>query len=112
MSFVMLLLDVPMLKFSAELERLHYLQTLGSLFPTPIRHIIKREEMFDDVIKLYRNNPSVLSEHPFRVQFEEECAIDAGGSSGQGHVLWILVCCCYANFRWRVVIDSSCPSPH
>ena len=35
--------------------------------------------MFDDVIKLYRNNPSVLSEHPFRVQFEDECAIDAGG---------------------------------
>ena len=65
--------------FPAELERKHYLQTLGSLFPTPIRHIIKREEMFDDVIKLYRNNPSVLSEHPFRVQFEDECAIDAGG---------------------------------
>ena len=53
---------------SAELQRKHYLETLGSLFPTPIRHIIKQEEMFDDVIRLYRNNPSVLAFPVYRNQ--------------------------------------------
>ena len=66
--------------------------------------------MLDNVIKLYRNNPSVPSEHPFRVQLEDECAIDAGGVA-RDNDLWILVCCCYANFRRRIVIDSSCPPP-
>ena len=56
------------LYFSAELERQHYLQTLGSLFPTPIWHIIKQEEMFDDVIRLYRNNLSVLAFPVYRNQ--------------------------------------------
>ena len=41
---------------------------------------IRRSHVYDDVIKMYRENSAqVLGTYPFRVQFDGEKAVDTGG---------------------------------
>lgn len=45
------------------------------------RHEIRRHQVYQNVLDLYRNNPRIFTEYPFRVKFVDEMAIDAGGVS-------------------------------
>lgn len=45
-------------------------------------HQIRRSELLDDVVTLYRKNqPKIYQEYPFHIKFVAEKAIDAGGVS-------------------------------
>ena len=49
---------------------------------TGVTHAIRQSEdfIFDDVLSLYKNKKeSLLQEHPFRVQYVDEKAVDIGG---------------------------------
>ncbi len=45
------------------------------------KHEMSRNNVFEDVLRLYRNNPRTMTEYPFKVSFKEELAIDLGGVS-------------------------------
>lgn len=42
-------------------------------------HLIRRDEIYADVLALYGNWDSIAHEHPFRIAFDDEDAIDTGG---------------------------------
>ena len=42
-------------------------------------HIITRQNLFSDMVGLYNSSPAVVREHPFKIKFTQERAIDAGG---------------------------------
>ena len=44
-------------------------------------HEIRRNEVFENVLHLYRENPQVMLEYPFRAKFLDEKAHDVGGVS-------------------------------
>ena len=45
-----------------------------------LTHSVRRSNIFDDVLSIYQNQRhQVLKEYPFRVRFEGEKGIDAGG---------------------------------
>ena len=44
-------------------------------------HEVQRNEVFEVVLNLYRNNPQIISEYPFRAKFVDEKAVDIGGVS-------------------------------
>ena len=49
---------------------------------TSLPHIVPRDNLFQSVLSLYRNNmDTIISEYPFRTQFEGERAVDLGGVS-------------------------------
>ena len=59
-------------------DRRAYVHSL-SLNPG-ITHLVNRVSVYDDVLKMYRTERErILQEHPFRVQFQGERAIDFGG---------------------------------
>ena len=44
-----------------------------------VTHCVTRENLFDDVLQLYRSSDKLLNENPFRVSFSGEKALDFGG---------------------------------
>lgn len=44
-------------------------------------HLIKRKEIYEDVMNLYSNFSKLSTEFPFRVAFDDENAVDSGGVS-------------------------------
>lgn len=42
-------------------------------------HLIRREHIYEDVIKLYRDFQRIADEFPFRIAFDDELAVDTGG---------------------------------
>jgi len=42
-------------------------------------HNITRQQLFTDMIDLYRSSPAVNKEFPFTVEFKDEQALDTGG---------------------------------
>lgn len=44
-----------------------------------ITHSIRCDNLFNDLIEMYRSNPSIVKESPFQVKFRDEQVIDTGG---------------------------------
>ena len=44
-------------------------------------HLIRRDYIYEDVLKLYEDIDDIVNEHPFRIAFDDEEAIDSGGVS-------------------------------
>jgi len=65
--------------FLAERERLDYLHTISTCHG--VLHAVRCNNIFDDVIELYRCNLEVVKEFPLRVQFLGDHTIDTGGEA-------------------------------
>ena len=44
-------------------------------------HLIRRDHLYEDVIKLYGGLSQLEDEFPFRIAFDDEQAVDTGGVS-------------------------------
>ena len=42
-------------------------------------HLIRREHIYEDIIKLYRDYQRIADEFPFGIGFDDELAVDTGG---------------------------------
>ena len=63
--------------FSASAERIAFLDALPNTRPS-LPHKIRRNDIYNSVIQLYRDN-DVVTESLFSVEFNDELAIDIGG---------------------------------
>ena len=55
------------------------MRSLGCEEASP--HLIRRDELYNDVIMLYTDFQRLADEFPFRVAFDDEQALDTGGVS-------------------------------
>ena len=58
-----------------EKERVAYMKSVGAI---PGEHMVDRENVFEDVIDLYRQG-EVVGEYPIKIEFFGEIAVDFGG---------------------------------
>lgn len=58
-------------------RRQSFLATLNCEQGSP--HLIKRSDIYADVLKLYSSFSRLVNEYPFRIAFDDEEAIDTGG---------------------------------
>ena len=66
------------LSSAGDTKRIEFMQSLALQYGTT--HMVRRSNVYDDVIKLYGKELTViLEEFPFRMKFGGECAVDIGG---------------------------------
>lgn len=67
---------------AAENSRITYLDSLPIRFKHGIPHLIRRSNIYEDVVTLYNSSgEDIFRERPFRVRFHKEKALDIGGVS-------------------------------
>jgi hypothetical protein len=66
--------------YTAESDRMEYMDNLKLPFKHGVPHCIDRSKIYADVIDLYTvAKDGIFNERPFRVRFKEEKALDIGG---------------------------------
>lgn len=58
-------------------RRQSFLSTLNCEHGSP--HLVARDDIYNDVLKLYANFNELVNEYPFRIAFDDEEALDTGG---------------------------------